>query len=42
MATVPRLYLGPPLVAYHNNATIKEIQMNISVKQPRANYQIGI
>jgi hypothetical protein len=42
MATIPRIYLGRPMVAYHNNATIKEIQMNISVKDPRANYLIGI
>jgi len=42
MATIPRIYLGRPMVAYHNNATIKEIVLNLSVKDPKAMYQIGI
>jgi len=42
MATIPRLYRGERLVAYHNNQTLDEILMNISVKQPRASYSAGI
>ncbi len=42
MAAAPRLYLGSPPLAYHNNILLDEIKMNISVRQPRANYNIGI
>ena len=42
IASVMRLYRGEPCVAYHNNQTIDELLLNISVKQPKTTYQIGI
>jgi hypothetical protein len=42
MASVMRMYLGVPPLAYHNNITLDEIMMNISIIQPRANFQLAI
>lgn len=42
MITCPRLYLGQPIVAYHNNQTIDEIMMNIGIMQPRTSNNLGI
>jgi len=36
------IFTGQRIIAYHNDIALDEIQVNVSISQPRANYLIGI
>lgn len=42
LITCPLLYIGEPIVAYHDNQTIDEIMVNIGIMQPRTSNNLGI
>lgn len=42
LATVPRLYKGDIVVAYHNNIALDEIRVNASTRRPITSFSLGI
>lgn len=42
LVTCPRLYLGHPIVAFHNNIALDEIMVNVNTSHAKARFQLGM
>jgi hypothetical protein len=40
--TCPRLYLGPPVVAWLRDANTDDVQISVEMVEPKATYQLGV
>jgi hypothetical protein len=42
LVTCPRLYLGHPIIAFHNNIALDEIMVNVNTSHAIARFQLGM
>lgn len=42
LTSIPRLYLGPVVTAFHSNKALDEIMVNVEINVPKATLQIGL
>lgn len=40
LATIPRMYLGPPVVAFHNDLTLDELMISVDLGRVSPSYQL--
>lgn len=42
LITCPRLYLGHPIIAFHNNIALDELRVNVNTSHATARFQLGM